>query len=324
MKEYKYAIGIGLNLIDARAILLREDGKIVFQVDKKRKLVTANETINILLSLFDNILAKSKQFKKDIIGAGLALGGVVDKREGVVYWPQRQDSSCLYITVPFKKFLEEKFNLPIYMENDATASAWAEYILNFKNYKNLIYMFSGVGCGLILNGQLYTGKDGGAGEIFLTSHKFMSSPLGDFGFLSQWPKDLGVVKRAKGLISLGRPTALIKKIDSAGRLTLEDIFESAKGKDKLSREVLKEAAFCLGVKISFLINLLNPEVVVIGGGFEESGEFLLEEILKVTKEFAFSALRKNIKIHFSSLGRVAPPLGAAYLIFEEKNFTLNL
>lgn len=316
MKDYKYAIGIGVNLFDARAILLRQDGKIIFQIEEKRKSTTANETIDIFLSLFDSILAKSRQFKKRIIGAGLALGGVVNKRKGVVHWPQKQDSSCVYVTIPFKKFLEEKFNLPIYMENDATASAWVEYILNYKNYKNLIYMFSGVGCGFILNGQLYTGKDGGAGEIFLTSHKFMSSPQGDFSFFSQWPRDLGVVKRIKELISLGKPTSLIKKIDSTGRLALEDIFERAKAKDELSQEVLKEAAFCLGVKISFLINLLNPEVIVIGGGFEEAGEFFLEEILKTTKKFTFSALRKNTKIYFSRLGRIAPSLGGAYLIFQ--------
>jgi len=81
---------------------------------------------------------------------------------------------------------------------------------------------------------------------------------------------------------------------------------------------LKEAASLLGVKIAFLINLLNPEVVIIGGGFEEAGDFFLEEILKTVRKFSFSALGKNLKINLSSLGRNAASLGVAHLLFEEK------
>lgn len=319
MKEKKYAVGMGLNLFDARALLLREDGKVIAQVEKKRKSVSANETITIFLSLFEEILSKSKKYRKDIIGAGVALGGVVDKKKGVVYWPQKHGSSYVYISVPFKQYLEDKFKLPIYMENDANACAWAEYTLNYKNHKNLIYMFSGVGCGFILDGKVYEGKDGGAGELFVSPHSMMTSLLGDFNFLSQWPQDLGVIKRAKELISLGKPTTLLKRIGSTGDLSLENVFLEGKNKDRLSREILKEAALSLGVKISFLINLLNPEVIIIGGGFEEAGDFFLEEVSKVIRKFSFSALRKNLKLHLSNLGREAPPLGVAHLLFEEKS-----
>ncbi|HDN85899.1 MAG: hypothetical protein DRP68_02045 [Candidatus Omnitrophota bacterium] len=314
----KYVIGIGLNLFDARALLLNSKGKIVLHAERKRKFVTANETIDVCLSLFEEIFKKSKRYKSNIIGAGLALGGIVNRRKGVVYWPQKQDDSCVYISLPFKKYLEDKFKLPIFIENDANASAFAEYKLNYSSYKNLIYMFSGVGCGLIIDGKLYRGKDGGAGELFVNSQKVMVSSLGEFGFLSQWPQDLGVTKRAKELISLGRNTSLIKRIDSVGSLSLESIVEEAKGKDRVSREILKEAAFPLGVKIAFLINLLNPEVVIIGGGFEEAGDFFLEEILKTVRKFSFSALGKNLKINLSSLGRNAASLGVAHLLFEEK------
>jgi len=315
----EYVIGIGLNLFDARALLLDDKGKIVLRVEKERKFITANETIDVCLSLFEEILKKTKHYRDNIIGAGLALGGIVNRKEGEVYWPQRQDNSYIYISVPFKKYLEEKFKLPIYIENDANASAWAEYKKNYKGYKNLIYMFSGVGCGIIINGTLYRGRQGAAGELFINPHKVMSSRLGDFSFLAQWPQDLGIIKRAKELISLGKNTPLLKRIDSAGNLSLEDIFKEAKNKDNVSCEVLKEAAFSLGVKISFLINLLNPEVVIVGGGFEEAGLFFLEKISQIVKEYTFSFSRKNLKIAFSSLGRDAPCLGVARLIFEEKD-----
>ena len=146
----------------------------------------------------------------------------------------------------------------------------------------------------------------------------MSSRLGDFSFLTQWPQDLGIVKRAKELISLGKNTSLLKRIDSTGNLSLEDVFREARNKDNVSCEILKEAAFSLGIKVSFLVNLFNPEVVIIGGGFEEAGLPFLEKIGQVVKEYTFSFSRRNLKIVFSSLGRDATCLGVARLIFEEK------
>ncbi len=313
----RYAIGVGLNLFDAKAILLREDGKEVSSVERKRKSVDANETLNVLLSLFDDILTKSSKYKGKIVGAGVALGGIVDQKKGSVYWPQKQETSYVRISIPFKKYLEEKLNLPIAMVNDTNACAWAEYVANYKKYENLLYMFAGSGCGFILNGRLYTGHDGGAGELLVTPHRDMTSIQGDFGFLAPWDHDMGITRRLKNLISVGRKTALIKKIDSVGQLSLEEVFKEAK-KDKLAKEVLTEAAYALGVKVSFLINLLNPEVVIIGGGFEEAGDSFLDEVVKTTKKFSFSLLRRNVKIHFSTLGRKASAVGAAYRVFKEK------
>jgi glucokinase len=142
--------------------------------------------------------------------------------------------------------------------------------------------------------------------------------LGDFSFLKQWPADLGMIKKAKELISLGRNTSLIKKITPTGDLFLADIFEEAK-KDKVAREAMDEAAFSLGVKIAFLVNLLNPEVVIIGGGLEEAGEPFLEKCTNTVKAFSFSEMKKNLKLSFSQLGRKATSLGAGFMFFREKS-----
>ncbi|OQX79390.1 MAG: hypothetical protein B6D56_07110 [Candidatus Omnitrophica bacterium 4484_70.1] len=317
MKNYKYAIGIGVNLFDARAILLREDGEVIRRVEKPRKDVNANRTIAIFSELFTEILDQSKEYQSYICGVGLALGGVVDKKEGVVYWPQREDTHYVYISIPLKSYLEEKFKLPIVLENDANAAAYAEYLLNVTHYKNLIYMFSGVGCGIIINGELYRGSRGMAGELFVNPYHSTSCSLGDFSFFTQWPADLKVPQRAKELISLGKESSLIKKITPTGELSLEDIFEEAGKKDEVSIKILREAGFSLGVKLAILINLLNPEVVIIGGEFERAGDFFLEEVRRAIKCFSFSEIVRELKILFSNLGREASSLGVGYLVFKE-------
>jgi predicted NBD/HSP70 family sugar kinase len=311
--QNKYSLGIGLNLFDARAVILRDDGKIIAGVKKGRTNINANETIKVLLELFEEILSKAKKYRNDIKGVGLALGGIVNSKKGFVYWPQKHGS---YISLPLSDYLEKKFGLPILIENDASACAWAEHMINFPKQNNIIYMFSGVGCGIIADGKLYKGRDGGAGELFLNFHKVMSSRLGDFSFFKQWPIDLDIVKRAKELISLGRDSSLVKRISPTGELFLNDIFEEVKKKDKVAREVVKEAAFSLGAKIAFLVNLLNPEAVIIGGGLEDAGEFLLEECIDSVKKFAFTEMKKNCKISLSGLGADATAHGAAMLVFK--------
>ena len=311
----KYSIGIGLNLFNARSLLMRDDGKIIAEVKKDRSIINANETIEVLLELFEEILAKSKKYKNDLIGVGLALGGIVNSRKGIVYWPSKSES---YISLPLREHLEKKSGLSVLIENDTSACAWAEYATNFSKYRNVIYMFSGVGCGIIADGKLYEGRDGGAGELFLNPQKVMSSRLGEFSFLKQWPADLDIVKRAKELISLGKETSLVKRISSIGELSLESVFKEAKKKDKIAKEVLSEGAFSLGVKIAFLVNLLNPDAIIIGGGLENAGEGFLEECMSAVKRFAFNEMRKNCKISLSRLGADATSLGAAMLVFKEK------
>ncbi len=319
----KYSIGIGLNLFDARAIFINEEKKVLLEVEKPRKNISANETIQVLLELFEEITARAKHYKKeDIEGVGLALGGIVNTHKGIVYWPQKQYSSYSYISVPLKDYLEKKFGFPVLIENDANASAVAEHFCNFPKEKNIIYMFSGVGCGIVASGKLYKGKDGQAGELFLNAKERMQSQLGDFSFFKQWPADLGIVKSAKELVSLGKDSSLIKRITPTGELHLNDIFEESNKKDKVAREVLKEAALSLGVKIAFLVNLLNPEVVVIGGGFENAGEFFLEECINSVKTFSFNETRKGCKIVLSELGKKATSLGAALAIFEKDSLHL--
>jgi glucokinase len=184
-------------------------------------------------------------------------------------------------------------------------------------------MFSGVGCGIVAAGKVYRGKDGKAGELFLKTKPVMSSTMGDFSFFQQWPVDLNMGKRAKEFISMGHESTLLKKITSTGELALSDIFAEAQKKDNISRQVLKEGAFALGVKIAFLANLLNPEVVVIGGGMEKAGEYFLQECEATVKSFSFSEIGKDARIVLSGLSKTATSLGAAILAMRENNDFIN-
>jgi glucokinase len=315
MKD-KYSIGIGLNLFSAQAVLINEAKEVIASVQNPRETVDINDTFQVIMETFQDILTKAKKGKKNIEQVSLAIGGVLDRSKSIVYWPVVEESACSYIGIPFKKHLEKKFSLPVSVENDANACVWAEHCKNFPKAKNVLYLFSGVGCGMIINGELYRGSTGGAGELFISGfNRHKTSFLGEFSFLKQWPLDLGISQMAKEKISRGyKKTKLLSKLSSVGKLSVQDIFSAAaEGNDALAKEVIKEAAFALGLKASFLINLLNPELLIIGGGLEKGGKLFLDEFNKVMRESAFNEMSENLEVKFSQLGILAAPLGAALL-----------
>lgn len=313
----KYAIGISLNFLEGWGILLKEDGEIVQEINIRRKKYTVNESIELLIELSGKIIEKSSQYKDDILGVGFAVGGIVDYHKGIVYWPQQQDSTYVYVAVHLDKYFKSEIKYPIVIENDANAAAWAEYKTNYSSYNNIIYMLSGVGCGLILDKKLYRGRDGSAGELFIVPHKMKSTYFGDFSFLYQWPIDLGLTKRIKEGLSTSRLSSLVKKRHYYSSREVKDIFKEIK-KDHYIGEIIKEAGFTLGIKISFLVNLFNPEVVIIGGGLEKWGERLLEGVKSGIKKFTLYENKKKLIVEFSSLQEKSSALGVAHLIFENK------
>jgi len=139
-KKNKCVIGLGINLFDARAIVLRGDGKVIAEIERKHGADTANDTIKVVFELLEDALNKSGKYKESIKKIGLALGGIVNKKKEVVFWPQ-EGAPYVHVTFPLKEHLEKKFGLTVVVENDANACAWAEYLLNFSKYKNVLYMF---------------------------------------------------------------------------------------------------------------------------------------------------------------------------------------
>lgn len=307
----KYFIGVGINLFDARAILLDENNKIITHIQENRSQEGINEILKLILELCEKIIKKVKRYKNDIAAVGIAAGGIVNHHKGVVYWPIRKSLYYSYVSIPLKDYVEKKFSLPVSLENDANAAVYAEYKINFPKKENIVYMFSGVGCGLILNSEIYRGRDGAAGELFINPQEPMRSLLGDASFLRQWQYDLGITSYIKEEISSGKSSLLLKKISSLGEIKLYDIFSAANRNDKLALVAVRKAAFTLGVKISFLVNLLNPEVVIIGGGLEEAGDIFLNECLKAVNKFSFNEMAKKLLLVRSILGKEAVAIGAA-------------
>ena len=209
--------------------------------------------------------------------------------------------------------MEREFDLPCLIENDATSACFGEHWLGLaQSSKNIIYMFSGVGCGIMINGEIYRGSRGYAGELSVYNYKeqdAFSCELGKSCFLKRWEMDLNIVEEAREMYAAQNR--------NIGDLDLKAFFNLVRSKDKVAEEVLDKAAKRLGIKIASLVNLLNPEMVVIGGGLEEAGDDFLKQVNATVKDWAFRESTEGLSIVYSQLRENSVALGAASLVMQK-------
>lgn len=345
--ESGIVIGVGVNLLDIVGVLVDLKGRIITRSSLARKGLGVKDIISSIIEIISQILNKVKAAPGKIKGIGIGIAGIVNKKDGSIRWPEKVSSGYDYasIYVPLKNIIEKEFGLPVIIENDATSACFGEQWLDLEpGIKNLVYMFSGVGCGIMINGEIYTGSTGSAGEVSIYNLKeetpftppFLKDgetlpkeragftcPEGNPCFLKRWEIDLGLADEArlritKTLDSTGRQERIAELAGGKpGDITMKHIFQAAKENDPLALDLLGKAAKRLGIKVAYLVNLLNPDAVVIGGGLEDAGEIFLNTVRAVVNDWAFEEMASHVRLTYSSLGENAVSLGAASLVMRQ-------
>lgn len=321
-----FVIGVGLNLMNMVGLLVDLKGNIVTKTQIARPRASVKEISESLLEIVREILRRSKEYTTNIKGVGIGVAGLINKNNGSVHWPQKMDNYYTYasLDLPLRELMEREFNLPTLIENDATAACFGEHWLDLDSgVKNLIYMFSGVGCGIMINGEVYRGQLGYAGEVSIYNYKeqgLFNCEFANTCFLKRWEVDLGIVDDIKKLLASDKEQAeKFFKLTSSNidNVDLKSVFIAARARDEMGIKALNTAADRLGIKIAYLVNLLNPEVVVIGGGFEDAGEDFLNKVNSTVRNWAFREATEDLKIIYSRLRENAVALGAASLVMQK-------
>jgi predicted NBD/HSP70 family sugar kinase len=324
--EGGYVIGVGLNLMNMVGLLVDLKGNILTKTQIARPQAAVKEITECLLEIIREILRRSKKYTSGIKGIGIGIAGLINKKDGSIHWPQKMGDYYTYasVDVPLLDLVEREFNLPILIENDATCACFGEHWLDLaRGFKNIIYMFSGVGCGILINGEAYTGTQGYAGEVSVYNYKedsLFNCDVARSCFLKRWEADLGITEDIKSMFAKDKEAATeFFRLTSTdfNSVDLKSVFFAARAKNPLACSVLGLAAKRLGIKIAFLVNLLNPEAVVIGGGLEEAGEEFLNTVSLTVKDWAFREITEDLKIFYSQLRENAVASGAASLVTQK-------
>lgn len=326
--EAGLTLGVGLNLLDMVGVIADLNGKIINRVKEDRPIPKAKEIVDCVLKIIRELLQNCSQERSRIKGIGVGIAGIINNESGTIRWPEKLDSKgCSYeiVNIPLKDIIEKEFSLPCLIENDATVACFAEHWLSLDpQIENVIYMFSGVGSGLMLNGAIYRGTGGAAGEPAIYSAKeddLFNCAFASPCFLKRWEADLGIISDLRQRLSKSNPTQKNRILELAGgdpnKINLKHVFAAVKEKDFLAVDVVKQAGKRLGIKIAFLVNLLNPQIVIIGGGIEEAGSVLLDTVKEAIATWSFEEMARQVKVIPSSLGESSIALGAASLVARQ-------
>jgi glucokinase len=286
-------IGIDLGGTKIAGVLTTRTGKVMMDVQVPTEAAKGQtQVINNIIKAI-RMLIQSQKVKTRCIGIG-APGPIIYEK-GIVIEPPNLPG---WKKVNLKKILEKEFKLPVSVDNDANCAALAEAVFGAgKTNRNFIYMTvsTGVGGGIIIDRKLYRGMVGAAGEF---GHMIIDphGPLcgcGNHGCLE----------------ALASGSALKKKMGMDG-ISVE---LAARQGDKKAKQAIEETAHYLAIGIANLVNIFNPELVIIGGGLSNMRELLLDPIRDQFKKYAMSLSARSVKIVRAKLGTKAGVLGAAAL-----------
>jgi N-acetylglucosamine repressor len=274
-----------------------------------------------LIDLVEQVVRKAGLQNSDIQGIGTGISGVLDRRTGTtLFWPKVPQ----WVNVPVKRMLQDHFHVPVEVEDTPRTMAMAERRIGAgQRAREFIYVMIGAGTGaaLFLNGQLYAGSGGFAGEFgHVTVNE--EGPLcscGNRGCLETLVSAGSLIRRAQQALKLGLSTQLWQL--SGGdpeRISVETIAQAAREQDRFSLRLFRDAGSHLGTGLVALINLLNPELIVIGGGMMTAAADLLQPHLELAvRDRALIRATNQIRIEASTLREPEWARGAALLIAEK-------
>ena len=308
----KYYINIGL--LNFKKQLINQKSKIAFKLDN-----TA-ESLNQLIQIIQNFI-KEVGIKKDkILSLGINLSGRINHTKGYSY------TFFHFQEEPLSEIIQEKIGIKTYLENDSRAMAFGEFCNGEVNTeKNVLFvnLDYGIGLGILIDGKVYYGKSGFSGEF---GHiPFFNNEIichcGKKGCLETEASGNALLRKFKEKIKLGSTSSVLKKNKKVEDITLTDLILAAQNEDVLIIELLAELGENLGKGLAVLINVFNPELIIIGGTLSETGEYLKLPIKSSINKYSLSLVNADTELKLSKLGEKAGIIGACLLA---KNKALSL
>ncbi|HXG68669.1 MAG TPA: ROK family protein [Blastocatellia bacterium] len=304
-----------------RGAVIGGDGRILRQDRVVSEVANSRAFIDQLVEMIQE-LAALPEVAGRVAAAGIGWPGLVNHRlQRVEAAPNIVDVSAFNLY----EELQAATGLPVVFDNDANAAAYGEWCCGAaRGYNDVFYitMGTGIGSGLILGGQLQRGSRGFSGEFghFKVEMDGLECACGSMGCLETLASGPNIVRRVREQL-FSDPSFSLSRLakDMEGTLACERVFQAAAEGDELARLVLRETGMILGTAIASVINLLNVEVVVIGGGVMAAGELMLGPIREEAEKRTMAPSFNSCRIVAAELGQDAGIIGAALLARDAIN-----
>lgn len=307
-----YVVGVDLGASHLIIAISNFTSQIIDEIESPFDITLGPEkSLEYVDKMLRDGLQKNNITLEDVHAVGLGVPGPIATEAGMVIAPPIMPGWDGY---PIRSALQKKWNIPVSLNNDAELGAlgeWAFGAARGEDYLAYIKVGTGIGAGLLLNGQIYHGSTGSAGEIghLTIDENGALCECGNTGCLETVAGGRAIARQAQEAVARGKRT-LLASMGPAESLTAKDVAAAARRGDLVAQEIITRAGSTLGIAIAGLVNLFNPRMIVVGGGVSEIGDLFLQPIRDAVERRSLPASVRSVKINSAVLRRRSSIMGA--------------
>lgn len=316
--EQRYFIGVDISAFEMTIGIMDISGKMIrIERNAQFRQNNSHDTLEQILDSVNNLIDTTEGIDKSmILGLNLNLPGRVNSSKGTSATIFNFEDTA---NTPLVEILSDRMGIPVYIENDTKAMTYGEYMSGLSNsYNNLCYINIGwgLGLGLIINGKLYYGKDGYSGEfghVNLYDNNVLCH-CGKKGCLETEVSGRAIARKLTERILSGETSVLSGKVKAGGTITMSDIIMAIKSEDALCIELISAAGTELGHQLAGLVNILNPDIIMIGGSLSKIESYYFLQYTKLAiRQYSLKLMNQDVPVVSSSLGDDAAVTGACLI-----------
>jgi glucokinase len=312
-------IGIDLGGTTIKGAIVSSTGEILHETKTETEQQSGERLFTQVVETISSLRGEARSGSR-AAGVGIGIPGLVNRKTNrIEIMPNLPEIADLDITDE----LTRASGLPVILDNDANAAAYAELQVGAARGRREVFFVTlgtGIGAGLIINGQIYRGAAGFAGEFghMTIDPEGIECACGNIGCLETIASGPNIVRRTRERLYRDRTSSLSRlAIPRDREFTAEDIARAAREGDEMAQVMMERTGMFLGIAIAAVINLLNVEMVVMGGGVMEAGDLILKPTTKETRRRAFPPSFNSCEIVIARLGPSAGMIGAALLARDQ-------
>ncbi|MEF2969173.1 ROK family glucokinase [Paenibacillus sp. M1] len=312
----KIYIGVDLGGTAIKVGICNEEGQLLHTYEGPTETEKGAETIVNNIERYVRLIVEQSPFEwEQVAGVGAGVAGFTNVREGIIILAPNVGLKDFHI----REILEQRLGKPVKIDNDANVAALGEAWGGAgKGVDNCVCytLGTGVGGGIIIDGKIYQGFSGMAGELghmaVVPDLEAIQCGCGQMGCLETVSSATGIIRMAKDAVARGERTSLAL----VENIMAKDVFDAAKAGDEAAIRIVNRAAFYLGKSLAAVAVVLNPELFIIGGGVSKAGDILFNEIRSVFAKHTPEPVQKGLQIVPATLGNDAGMVGAAGLFLR--------
>jgi len=318
-----YIIGSMMGPKKIKGILTNYNANIMIEKRIQNNIKASHEEIiSSMIKMFEEIIKEAGIERSKVLGIGIGVPGIVDEKRGVIRLLPYMSN---WENIKIAKIIKDRMGIDVFVSNENRVRSYGEKMFGLAKKLNnfaLILTGYGIGGGCFINSKCITGRNLFAGEF---GHLKLSSDgpkcvCGNKGCLNALVNTVRINELIKEYMNLSeyKDSILIKKYkDNNFKVESKTLFECFYNDDNLSKKIVDEISYWLGIAVSIIVTVIDPELIIISGEYTVGGDYFMNKIIKVAKENILPSVKKNINIKYSQLGKKAGLVGSIGVVLDK-------